>query len=270
MKNRINLAILVLIVLMGCKSSDKSNLQLNLISGCLNDVKVSTFLPCMASEITKDDLAQKILFFLGDTEEFEEPNKYLRENYGILIMNHGDDAEKLALGFWLKQMNKHFHKFKGAVFPELNDKTTLSYILKVYGNNYKVGHFGGGDFGGIMLIYKNIANDLDIEFMFERIKFREAEQELLSDNKNSKLIYIQISTKKNLTTPNKKTYKNTCDKCGGTGRCNTCGGDGTINCPSHDTDGNGYCTDCNNSGFTVCFACNGNGRCKKCNGSGDY
>lgn len=61
-----------------------------------------------------------------------------------------------------------------------------------------------------------------------------------------------LSKFKDAQTNRRNTYVDT--------RCRTCGGDGTVNCWSHDTDGNGYCTDCNNSGFTVCYHCGGSGR----------
>ena len=43
-------------------------------------------------------------------------------------------------------------------------------------------------------------------------------------------------------------------------RCRTCGGDGSINCVLHDTNNDGYCTNCNDSGFEVCYHCLGSGR----------
>lgn len=42
--------------------------------------------------------------------------------------------------------------------------------------------------------------------------------------------------------------------------CYRCGGDGSINCEEHDSNGDGYCTNCKNTGFEECYVCHGSGR----------
>jgi hypothetical protein len=44
---------------------------------------------------------------------------------------------------------------------------------------------------------------------------------------------------------------------------------GKIHCPSHDTNGDGYCTDCKNTGYVTCHDCYGNQACPTCHGSGN-
>lgn len=59
-----------------------------------------------------------------------------------------------------------------------------------------------------------------------------------------------------------------CSKCGGSGNCLKCNGRGTRPCNSHDTNGDGYCTDCNNTGIEKCYSCYGKGTCSSCGGRG--
>jgi len=42
--------------------------------------------------------------------------------------------------------------------------------------------------------------------------------------------------------------------------CYRCGGDGSINCEEHDSNGDGFCTNCKNTGFEECYVCHGSGR----------
>lgn len=62
-----------------------------------------------------------------------------------------------------------------------------------------------------------------------------------------------------------------CSRCRGSGRCNGCGGTLRMICPSHDTNGDGYCDDCDNIGMVKCYGgCGGTGACHKCDGEGYY
>lgn len=62
----------------------------------------------------------------------------------------------------------------------------------------------------------------------------------------------------------------TCDVCGGDGLCNECAGRGTLPCYEHDSNGNGYCTICKNTGVIYCFRCGGSGTCGTCKGVGTW
>ena len=71
------------------------------------------------------------------------------------------------------------------------------------------------------------------------------------------------------TPPAKKERR--CSKCSGTGHCHVCGGRGTLLCSDHDSNRDGYCTQCDNLGYENCFQCNwGDGICRSCKGRGTY
>ena len=70
------------------------------------------------------------------------------------------------------------------------------------------------------------------------------------------------------TTPTLTSYKKRCTSCGGTGRCGTCNGTGSYPCDNHDTNQDGYCTECNNRGTLICYFHSAGGLCDRCEGDG--
>lgn len=93
--------------------------------------------------------------------------------------------------------------------------------------------------------------------------FESEKQNSLANDKSEK--------KQEYSTPSYSAPKDDrCSKCGGRGVCLTCNGRGYLNsrCTFHDTDGDGYCTSCNNTGNASCYNCNKSGKCGRCGGTG--
>lgn len=64
-----------------------------------------------------------------------------------------------------------------------------------------------------------------------------------------------------------KPTRTSCFKCRGTGKCQECNGTNKIPCYEHDTNRDGYCTNCNNRNYKICPY----GKiCKRCWGAGYY
>lgn len=98
-------------------------------------------------------------------------------------------------------------------------------------------------------------------------KIQKLEEELKVEKEKVKISSNTESISVSSTTSESK--KVNCGTCYGSGNCRHCGGDGRTPCTMHDTNNDGYCSQCNNTRQENCYICSASsGRCGTCYGSG--